>query len=71
MPSEAKAKTQKPKPKAKSQTSGHANGRFALQNAASLQIRDLSSKMQQIAREAAPDWKTEQRIWALKSDEHS
>jgi hypothetical protein len=60
VPSEAKAKsqkakTQKPKPKANSQTSGHSNGRFALQNAPSLQIREFCSKMQQIAREAAPD----------------
>ena len=53
-----KAKSQKPKaesrkPKAKSQ-----NQRCWLQNATkSMQIRDVGSEMQQIARKTAPDWK--------------
>ena len=58
-----KPKSQNPKAKAKSQKPNKWswNGRFALQNAASLQIRDFSSTMQQIAREAAPDWKTKKK----------
>ena len=52
-----KAKGQRPK--AKSQV-GMQMGDL-LQNAAnSTQIRDCGFKMQQIAREAAPDWKTKQ-----------
>ena len=70
---EARAKSQKPKaqsqkpkaqsqkPKAKSQKP-NANQRFWLQNATkSMQIRDVGSKMQQIARKTAPDWKTQDK----------
>ena len=54
----AKAKSQKPKPKAKSQSQKpKANQRFWLQ------IRDFGSKMQQIARKTAPDWKTKQKSY--------
>ena len=59
---EPKAKSQKPKiqkqkAKAKSQKP-KANQRFSLQNATnSMQIRDFGTKMQQIARKTAPDWK--------------
>ena len=49
-----KAKSQKPKANAKSQKP-KANQRFWLQYATnSMQIRDLGSKMQQIARKTAP-----------------
>ena len=46
----AKSESQKPKAKAKSQ-------KLKAKSQSQKQIRDFSSKMRQIARKTAPDWK--------------
>jgi len=53
-PSEAKAKSQSQKPKAKSQVGTQRE----ILAPKCMQSIDFSSKMQQIARKAAPGWKT-------------
>ena len=60
-PSEAKAKSQKPKAKSQKPKAKWAR-KWEILAPKCMQNTDFSSKMQQIARKAAPGWKTKKNL---------